>query len=401
VTGLPDGITVRSTGQEPRMVASQYELSEEQRIFQDMIRDFARERIQPLVDEAEAKAETPRQLFTMLGEMGFLGPRYPEELGGGGADKITECILVEELSRVCAGFCGAVVAHSGLGTMPIYLHGTAEQKKRFLIPAIKGEKIAAFGLTEPNVGSDTASIQTRAVRRGDDYVINGTKMFITNAPICDFVIVAAYTQPEKRGLGINLFLVERGTEGFTVPRKLEKVGNHSAETGEMVFEDCVVPAANLIGLKECGGFQQLEDTLVSGRITYGARCLGTAQAALEAAVDYARQRVQFGQPIGKFQFNSFRLAEMAMYVDIMRSYIWRVAALYDQGAGVKMEASMVKLFCSETLQTITGQAMQIHGGYGYTMEYPIQRHWRDGRLFTVTEGTSEVQRMVIARELGL
>ncbi len=383
------------------MAAGQFELSEEQRIFKDIITNFCTKEIAPMVAEAESKGETSRELFKMMGEQGFLCPRYPEELGGGGGDKITECIMVEQLCMVCAGFCGAVVAHSGLGTMPIYLYGTDEQKERFLIPAIKGDKIASFGLTEPNVGSDAASIQTKAVRDGDHYVINGTKMFITNAPICDYVIVAAYTQPDKRGLGINLFLVERGTEGFSVARKLDKVGNHSAETGELVFEDCVVPAGNLIGLKECGGFQQLEDTLVSGRITYGARCLGTAQAAYNLTAEYAKQRVQFGKPISKFQFNSFRLAEMAMYIDIMRSYLWRVAYLYDQGVNVKMEASMVKLFCSETLQTITNQAMQMHGGYGYTTEYDIERHWRDGRLFTVTEGTSEVQRMVIARELGL
>jgi alkylation response protein AidB-like acyl-CoA dehydrogenase len=383
------------------MASQHYELTEEQRIFLDMINDFAAKELAPLVEEAEAKGETPTQLFKTMGQMGFLCPRYPVELGGGGGDKIMECILVEQLTRVCAGFAGAVVAHSGLGTMPIYQYGSDEQKERFLIPAIKGEKIAAFGLTEPNVGSDTASLQTKALKDGDNYVINGTKMFITNGPICDYVIVAAYTQPEKRGWGINLFIVEKGTEGFSVSEKLDKVGNHSSETGELVFTDCVVPAANLIGGQEGGGFKQLEDTLVSGRITYGARCLGNAQAAYDLTSDYAQQRVQFGKPISKFQSISFKLAEMAMHIDIMRSYTWRTARLYDQGVNVKMEASMVKLFCSETVQKILGDAMHIHGGYGYMMEYDIQRHWRDGRVFTVTEGTSEVQRMVIARELGL
>ncbi|MBU1451328.1 MAG: acyl-CoA dehydrogenase family protein [Proteobacteria bacterium] len=383
------------------MAATQFDLNEDQRIFMDMMKDFAEQKIEPLVENAETMRETPREVFTMMGEMGFLCPRYPEEMGGGGGDKIIECIMIEQLATVCAGICSAVVAHSGLGTMPIYLHGSDEQKQRFLLPAIKGEKIAAFGLTEPNVGSDTASIQTKAVRDGDNYIINGSKMFITNAPICDYVIVAAYTQPEKRGLGINLFIVERGTEGFTVSRKLEKVGTHSAETGELVFEDCVVPAENLLGGKECGGFQQLEDTLISGRITYGARCLGTAQAAFNLTAEYAKQRIQFGKPIGKFQFNSFRLAEMATLIDIMRSYTWRVARLYDQGVNVKMESSMVKLFCAENLQKITNQSMQMYGGYGYMPEFAIERHWRDGRLCTVTEGTSEVQRMVIARELGI
>ena len=376
------------------------ELTEEQRIFRDMMADFADEVLAPMVDEAEGTGCTPRELFTKMGEMGFLGARYPEELGGGGGDKVTECIMLEEVCRINAGFCGAIVAQSGLGTMPIYLHGSEEQKQKYLIPAIRGEKIAAFGLTEPNVGSDTASIQTRAVRDGDEYVINGTKMFITNASICDYVIVAAYTQPDKRGLGINLIIVDMDTPGCTVSKKLDKVGNHSAETGELVFEDCRVPAANLIGGKECGGFQQLEGTLISGRISYGARCLGTAQAAYDLTVEYAKQRVQFGKPIIKFQHNAFKLAEVAALIDVMRTYVWRVARLYDQGANVKKESSMVKLFCAENLQTITNIGMQIHGGYGYMMEYPIQRHWRDGRLYTVTEGTSEVQRIVISKECG-
>lgn len=376
------------------------ELTEEQRIFQDMMADFADKELAPMVDEAEETGHTPRALFTKMAEMGFLCPRYPEELGGGGADKLSECIMIEQVCRVNAGFCGAIVAHSGLGTMPIFLHGSDEQKQKYLVPAIQGKKIAAFGLTEPNVGSDAASIQTRAVRDGDDYVINGTKMFITNAPFCDYVIVAAYTQPDKRGLGINLIIVDKGTPGFTVSKKLDKVGNHSAETGELVFEDCRVPAKNLIGGKECGGFQQLESTLISGRITYGARCLGTAQAAYDLTVAYAKQRVQFGKPIIKFQNTSFKLAEMATYIDVMRTYVWRVARLYEAGANVKKESSMVKLFCAELLQNITNTGMQIHGGYGYMMEYPIQRHWRDGRLYTVTEGTSEVQRIVISKECG-
>ena len=377
-----------------------HELTEEQRIFWDMMKDFAEKEVAPLAAQAEESGVFPRQLFPRMAQHGFLCPRYPVEMGGGGADKIAECIMVEHLTRINAGIAGTVVAHTGLGTMPIYLHGSPEQKERFLLPAIRGEKIAAFGLTEPNVGSDIASIQTKARRDGDFYVLNGTKMFITNGPICDYVVVAAYTQPDKRGLGINLFIVEKDAPGYSVSRKLDKVGNHSAETGELVFEDCRVPAANLIGGQECGGFKQLEDTLVSGRIGYGARCTGTAQAALELTIQYARERVQFGRPIGDFQYNRFKMAEMAMHVDIMRSYTWRVARLYDQGFNVKKEAAMVKLFCSEILQKILGDAMQIHGAYGYMMEYPIQRHWRDGRLFTVTEGTSEVQRLIIASEMG-
>jgi len=214
-------------------------------------------------------------------------------------------------------------------------------------------------------------------------------------------VVAAYTDTSKRGVGINLFVVERGTPGFTVSRKLDKVGNRSAETGELVFEDCRVPATRMIGEKEGGGFAQLADTLISGRITYGARCTGTGQAAYDLTVQYAKERVQFGKPIIKFQNTRFQLAEIATNVDVMRTYTYRVAWMYDQGKNVRKEAAMVKLFTAEIVQKILNQCMQIHGGYGYMMEYPIQRFWRDGRLYTITEGTSEIQRLIIAKELDL
>ena len=377
-----------------------FELTEENRIFQNAIRDFAQKEVAPLVDEAEETNVFPKQLFRKMGAQGFLCPRYPAEIGGGGGDKITECIMVEELNRINAGIAASLMAQSGLATQPIYNYGSDEQKKEILIPAIKGEKIGAFGLTEPNSGSDAASIKTRAVRDAESYIINGTKIFITNGPICDYVIVAAYTDPTKRGVGINLFIVEKGTPGFSVSRKLDKVGNRSIETGELVFEDCRVPANKMIGEKEGGGFAQIAETLLSGRITYGARCTGTAQAAYDLTVLYAKDRVQFGKPIIKFQATKFKLAEMAMHIDIMRSYTYRVAWMYDNGKNVRKEAPMVKLFTSEILQKILADSMQIHGGYGYMMEYPIQRYWRDGRLFTITEGTSEIQRLIIGRELG-
>jgi butyryl-CoA dehydrogenase len=377
-----------------------FDLTEEHRVFQKFIRDFAEKEVAPLVDEAEETNVFPKQLFKKMGDMGFLCPRYPEDLGGGGGDKITECIMVEELCRVNAGIASSLMVQSGLGTQPIYRYGSEEQKQKFLIPAIRGEKITAFALTEPDSGSDAASIKTAAVRDGDDYIINGTKIFTTNGPICDYAIVAAYTDPSKRGEGINLFVVEKDAPGFSVSRKLDKVGNKSIETGELVFEDCRVPAKNMIGEKEGGGFDMIADTLISGRITYGSRCTGTAQAAYELSVSYARERIQFGKPIIKFQAVRFKLAEMAMNIDVMRYYTYRVAWMYDQSKNVRKESSMVKLFTSETLQKILSDSMQIHGGYGYMMECPIQRHWRDGRLFTITEGTSEIQRLIIARESG-
>jgi alkylation response protein AidB-like acyl-CoA dehydrogenase len=377
-----------------------FELSEENRLFRDAIRTFAAREIAPLVDESEETGNFPTQLFRMMGDQGFLCPRYPLELGGGGGDKITDCIMVEELTRVSAGICSGILVQSGLATQPLYKYGSEEQKQKFLLPAIRGEKIGAFGLTEPDSGSDAASIKTRAVKDGDSYILNGTKTFITNGPICDYVIAVAYTDPSKRGVGINLFIVEKGTPGFTVARKLHKVGNWAAETGELVFEDCRVPANHMIGEKEGGGFEQIADTLISGRITYGARCTGTAQAAYELTMKYAAERVQFGQPIIKYQNTKFKLAEMAMNIEIMRTFTYRIAWEYDQGRKVRKEAAMVKLFSAETLQKILADSMQIHGGYGYMMEYPIQRFWRDGRLFTITEGTSEIQRLVIAKEIG-
>jgi alkylation response protein AidB-like acyl-CoA dehydrogenase len=292
------------------------------------------------------------------------------------------------------------MVQGGLATGPIYQFGSQELKERILLPAIKGEKIGAFALTEPDVGSDAASIKTRATRDGDHYILRGAKTFITNGPICDYAVVAATVDPSRKAEGISLFVVEKGTPGFTVTRKLEKVGNRSAETGELLFDDCRIPAANMIGDKEGKGFEHIRDTLMSGRITYGGRSTGVAQAAYEASLKYAQDRVQFGRPIVQFQVTRFKLAQMAMKIDVMRSYTYRVARLYDEGHRVMKEASMVKLFCAETLQEILAQAMQIHGGYGYTMEYPIQRYWRDGRLFTITEGTSEIHHTVIARESG-
>jgi alkylation response protein AidB-like acyl-CoA dehydrogenase len=377
-----------------------FSLSEENSIFRDAIRNFAAQEIAPLVDESEETGNFPIPLFKKMGEMGFLCPRYPLELGGGGGDKITECIMVEELTRISAGICSGILVQSGLATQPIWKYGSEEQKEKYLVPAVKGEKIGAFGLTEPDSGSDAASIKTRAVRDGDSYVINGRKTFITNGPICDYVVCVAYTDPTKRGVGINLFLVDKGTPGFTVARKLHKVGNLASETGELLFEDCRVPAKNMIGEKEGGGFDQIAQTLLSGRITYGARCTGTAQAAYELTMKYAAERIQFGQPIIKYQNTKFKLADIATFIEIMRTFTWKVAWQYDQGQSVRKEAAMVKAFCADTLQKILSDTMQIHGGYGYMMEYPIQRYWRDGRLFTITEGTSEIQRLVIAKEIG-
>jgi alkylation response protein AidB-like acyl-CoA dehydrogenase len=383
-----------------KMKPDLFELTDEQQMFKEAIRRFSEKEVAPLVEEAEATGNFPIPLFRKMGALGYLCIRYPLEMGGGGADKVAECILSEELNRICAGIAAGLMVQGGLATAPIYRFGSEALKERILLPAIRGEKIGAFALTEPDVGSDAASLKTRATRDGDDYVLRGSKTFITNGPICDYAVVAATVDPSRKAQGISLFVVEKGTPGFQVTRKLEKVGNRSAETGELLFDECRVPAASMIGDKEGKGFEQILDTLMSGRITYGGRSTGVAQAAYEASLKYARDRIQFGKPIIEFQVTRFKLAQMAMKIDIMRSYTYRIARLYDKGQKVMREASMVKLFCAETLQEILSQAMQIHGGYGYTMEYPVQRFWRDGRLFSITEGTSEIHHTVIARELG-
>lgn len=378
-----------------------FELTEEQRIFREAIKNFAENEIGPLVEEAEETEVYPVELIPKAGKLGFLCVRYPEKYGAAGTDKLTENIYIEELMRVCSGIGSGLLVQSSLGTSMILEHGTDEQKQDYLVPAIKGDKISAFGLTEPNSGSDAASMQTTAVKDGDHYVINGRKIFITNGSIADFVCVATYTDKSKgpKG-GVSIFIVDKGIAGFSVTRKLKKVGNRSADTAELLFEDCRVSKDNLVG-EEGKGFPYLIATLKSGRISYGGRCIGVSRAALEASIKYAGQRVQFGKPIKDFQVTRFKLARMAMEIEAARWLTYRASWLYDQGKECMKEASMVKLYASEVAQRVTSEAMQIHGGYGYMMEYPIQRHWRDARLLTVTEGTTEIQHIVIARELGI
>lgn len=377
-----------------------FDLTEEQKMFWESIADFCDHEIAPLVDEAEAKEEFPFPLFKKLGSLGFLCCRYPEQYGGAAADKVCECLYMEELNRVCCGIASSLLAQATLATSPIFDFGTEEQKEKYLVPAIQGEKIGCFALTEPNAGSDAASISARAVKEGDEYRINGRKIFITNASLADYCIVAAYTDPARRGAGISLFLVDKGTAGFEVTRKLEKAGLRSADTGEILFEDCRVHRNQLVGGIE-GGFNQVVKTLVGGRISYGGRCAGVARAAFDLARKYTQERSQFGKAISKFQVIQFRLAEMAMGIDIMHTITWKAAWMHDQKRPCTKEASYVKLFCSETAQKIVVDAMQMFGGYGYMMEYPIQRIWRDSRVLSITEGTSEIQHLIIAGELKL
>jgi alkylation response protein AidB-like acyl-CoA dehydrogenase len=376
-----------------------FTLNEEQESFRLAVRGFAEKELAPRVEELERNETFPMDLFRQLGRLGYLGVGIPEEYGGSGGDMVMRCLLIEEIARVNCGFAAALLAHVGLATIPLIRFGTEEQKEKYLGPAIRGEKLGSFGLSEPNSGSDAASIRTTAERRGDQYVINGTKMFITNGNIADYCMVAAYTDRTQRGSGISMFIVDTDTPGFAVSRKLKKTGHHTSETAALTFEDMHVPTAALLGGTE-GGFKQVTGTLEGGRITHAARSIGVSQAALEAALKYAQEREQFGQPIAKFQAIKFKLARMAMDVETARTMLWRAAWLFDKGYAMR-EAAMAKLHASEVAQRVTWEAVQIFGGYGYITEFPVERFWRDARLMTITEGTSEIQLTIIARELGL
>ena len=375
-----------------------FEFSEEQNLFGEVVKDFAAREVAPLVDKYEKEKRFPVQLFPKLGEMGFLGIMFPEEYGGAGADKVTECIFVEEMGRVCAGIAMSINAHVGLGCLPLWKSGTEGQKQKYLVPGLAGRKIGAFALTEPGAGSDATGIETEAVKIDGKYILNGKKVWIGNAPVADFIIVAAYTDRDKRGEGISLLIVEKGFPGFSVTKKFEKVGHKASEHGELTFENCEVPEENLLGERE-GGFGDLMDTLISARITHSIKSVGLAQAAFEYALKYSKERTQFGQPICNFQAIRMKLSEMASRLQAARQLVYFACDMKDTGKRCDLEAGMAKIISAETVEYVTREAMQIFGGYGYSKEYPVERFWRDGRVISIFEGTSEIQHEVIARRL--
>ena len=376
-----------------------FEFTEEQEMFRDTIRDFAANEVEPLIEEYEAKEDFPKELFPKLGEMGFLGIVFPEQYGGVGMDKITDCIFSEEMGKVNAGMTMCINAHVGLSMFPIYKFGTDEQKEKYLIPGIEGKLIGSLGLTEPNAGSDARSIRSQAVKEGDKYILNGTKTWITNGIMCDYSIIAAYTDKTKKGEGISLFIVDKDSPGFKVGAKIHKLGHKAADTGELIFENCEVPEENL--LVGQGGFSSAMGTLLGARITHAAKSVGIAQAALDYALQYSKEREAFGRPISKFQGISFKLADMAVKVEAARLMVYKAAWLYSNDKKCIKEASMAKLYAAEVVQSVTTEAVQVLGGYGYGVEYPVERYYRDAKLASLTEGTSEVQKIVISRELGL
>lgn len=376
-----------------------FQFTEEQKMFKEMIVSFGQREIKPLVEDAEKNEKFPISLFPKLGEVGLLGIIFPEEYGGVGLDKITDCIFSEEMGRINAGIAMCVNAHVGLSMFPIHKFGTKRQKEKYLTEGISGQKIGALGLTETNAGSDARNIRSQAVKDGNRYILNGAKTWITNGTICDYAIVVAYTDKSKKGHGISIFIVDKGTPGFSVSKKIHKLGHKSADTSELVFENCEVPEENLLVSE--GGFQGAMDTLLGAKITHGAKSVGIAQAALDYALQYSKEREAFGKPISKFQAISFKLADMATKVETARLMVYKAAWLYSKGKKCLKEASMAKLYAAEVVQFVATEGVQILGGYGYSVEYLAERYYRDAKLASITEGTSEIQRIVISRELGV
>lgn len=375
-----------------------FELNDEQQMIRKLVRDFAEKEIAPIAQEMDKSGQFPWEIIRKMGKLGLMGLPFSEKYGGAGADTISYAIAVEEISRVCGSMGITLAAHISLCTFPIYRFGSEEQKRKYIPKLASGEWIGALGLTEPGAGSDAGGIKTRAVLDGDQWVINGQKCFITNGSIADVVVLTAVTDPEKGTRGISTFIVEKGTPGFRPGRDEEKMGLKGSITSELFFEDCRIPKENILGAPG-EGFKQALITLDGGRISIGAMALGLAQGAFERALAYSKQRQQFGQPICNFQAVQWMLADMATEIEAARLLVYRAAWLEDQGVRFTKEAAMAKLYASEAAERVCFKALQIHGGYGYMREYEVERMYRDQRLCTIGEGTSEIQRLVIARQL--
>ena len=375
-----------------------FNLTEEQQLLKKTVREFAEAEIAPHSREWDEKQSFPRELFGKLGELGLMGAVWPPEYGGAGLSTLEYAIAIEELSRVDAGVARSVAAHNSLCSGHLYLAGTEAQKKKYLVPLATGEKVGAWGLTENSAGSDAGGTKTVAVRDGNAWVLNGSKTFITNGSVADTAVVMAVTDKSKGKKGISAIIVERGTPGFRPGKKEDKLGVRASDTSELILEDCRIPADNLLG-QEGHGFIDTLRILDRGRIGIAAFSLGIAQASLEASLKYATERQQFGRAIAEFQAIQFKIADMATQVDAARLLTYRAAVYRDQGREHTVESSMAKLFASELAVMASLEAVQIHGGYGYVKDYPVERYLRDSKLGTIGEGTSEVQRLVIAREL--
>ncbi len=375
-----------------------FALSGEHEQIRRTVRDFAERDLAPIADEMERRAEFPAEAIRKAAGLGLLGVPYPESVGGTGLDSLAYAITVEELARVWGSMAIIVSAHTSLGCGPLYLAGTPEQQQRFLRPMASGQKLGAYGLTEPDAGSDSRGTRTRAQRDGDHWILDGSKRFITNAGVAGTYIVTAVTESSSASGRISAFIVEADTPGFSVGRMEEKMGLHASRTGELLLDGCRIPADQMLGA-EGDGDRLFLKTLDGGRIGIGAMALGLAQAAYEAASAYAKERQQFGRPIAAFQGVAFMIADMATRIEAARLMVYRAAWLKDTGQPYSTEAAMGKLFASEVARDVTNDALQVHGGYGYVTEYKVERYLRDAKLTEIGEGTSEIQRLVIARNL--
>ncbi|MCC5927498.1 MAG: acyl-CoA dehydrogenase family protein [Bacteroidetes bacterium] len=375
-----------------------FDLTEDQELIRDSARDFTEQYVQPGVMERDASKEFPHELVQQLGEMGLMGMVHPEEYDGAGADAVSFALVLEEIGRWDASLALTVASHTSLCSAHIALAGTHEQKNRYLRPLAQGEVLGGWGLTEPGSGSDASGMKTTAVRDGDSWILNGAKIFITQGTVGRTFVILAVTDRAKGTKGISAFIVEKGTPGFSHGPKLHKLGMNSSDTSELYFEDCRIPAENLLG-EEGHGFIDTMKILDAGRIGIGAIACGILRGSLEESIKYANERKQFGKPIGDFQAVRWKVVDMAVAYEAARNMVLKAAWLKDQGRPYTIEASMAKLFASEQATKATLEAIQIHGGYGYTKEYHVERFLRDAKLLEIGEGTSEIQRLVIGKHL--
>jgi alkylation response protein AidB-like acyl-CoA dehydrogenase len=377
-----------------------FSLTEEQKLFKKTIREFCEKEIKPITSKIDQEEYFPYEVYKKMGQMGLMGMTVPQEYGGAGIDKVSYMIALEEVSRVCGSTGLTVEAHNTLGNGYLYEHGTEEQRKKYLPKLTTGEAFVALAITEPNAGSDVAGMETAAKLDDKEWVINGSKQFITSGDIAEVIIVMAKTDKEKGAKGITAFIVEKDTTGFKVGQLEDKLGLRGSRTAQLFFEDCRIPKENILGEKD-KGFYGVMDTLDRGRTAVGAMSVGIAQGALDESLEYAKQREQFGRPIGKFQAIQWMISDMATDIEAARLLVHKAAYLEDMGQPFSKEAAMAKLFASEMAMKATVKAIQILGGYGYIREYPVERFYRDIKLCQIGEGTSEIQRIVIAKRLGL
>ena len=375
-----------------------FELNEEQEQIKASVREFAESEIRPRVMEWDETQHFPEELRPQLAELGLMGVIFPEEYGGAGMGYVEYATIIEELGRVDGSVALSVAAHNSLCSNHIYMFGNEEQKRKYLVPLAQGESFGAWGLTESNAGSDASGTRTTAIRSNGGWKVNGSKNFITHAIACNTLVAIAVTDKEKGNKGISAFIFDKSMEGFRSDKKENKLGMRASETASVVFEDCYVPDENRLG-NEGEGFLQAMQILDGGRISIAALSVGIAQGAYEAAIKYAKERMQFGKPIAEFQAIQFKLADMATQIECARLLTWQAASMKDAGKKLTQKSAMAKLFASEVAVKVAEESIQIHGGYGYTKDYPAEKYWRDSKLCTIGEGTSEIQRLVIAKLL--